>query len=249
MKKIPEILFCLMAVLSGNAWSGEKTLVELDDSSLQSVVGQSGVDLSLKMSLNHKLDYSFDTSVCTANALEYCRLALSFNNRYDDGSNDTYNNGVRVPSTTGKKLWMVFKGIQGTIIIDKLALDGTDVVFINGNNTLETRAGLNLSFDPNKSIKFRNFGFQSLSLETDTATNEAGVAGYLDTTKYTKTDTSSANQPSTGNAFDGYNPDMGGTAATGVGREKGFLGLSVNGNLAVTGNIKIFSCLNHVRCS
>ncbi|WP_445115155.1 hypothetical protein [Acinetobacter sp. WZC-1] len=234
MKKIYSSILCCMTVLCHQGWAG--TLTELNDRDLQSVNGQAGVDLSLTLSLNQDSQYKFDTSVCKLNGLEYCRLALSFNNRYDDGSNDSYNaSGVRVPSATGKQQWLVFKGIQGTVIIDKLSLDGADVTFKNkttGNDTY--RGALNFGFDPNRPIKIRNFGYQSLSIETDssTATDVANVAGYLNKAQYT----------STTSAFDAYNPD------TGVGREKGFLGVNMNGNLSMTGSVKIFSCVDHARC-
>ncbi|MBH1971235.1 hypothetical protein FK216_10495 [Moraxellaceae bacterium AER2_44_116] len=199
----------------------------LDDQELQGEIGQAGADFSLRLSLNHRSDYTFDTTVCSD--LVYCRLGMSLNNRYHDGTQDTYDvNGVRTPSPTGRKQWLVFKGIQGTINIQQIALDGEDVVY---GSTVQ--AAIKLGFTPTKPIEIRNFGFKSLSIETDTCTEAnancsvgvTNVPGYL--------------TPATvygGAGFDANN-------------EKGFLGLNVNTNLSLTGSIKIFSCSSgHPRC-
>lgn len=238
MNKIKDILTVSLVgviLLGVNSISYSDQLMPLSDMDLAEVNGQAGVDLNLKLSLNHTADYKFDSSICSSSQLEYCRLAIALNNRYDDGSNDTYSNGVRVPSATGKNQWLVFKGIQGTVLIDKLSLDGADVTFKSKSGTDTYRGALNFSFDPNKPIKIRNFGFQSLSMETDTAvaSSSSNQEGFLSTTKYNQT---------TDNAFDKNNPD------TGVAREKGFLGVSMNGNLSLGGNIKVFSCIDHSRC-
>lgn len=211
-------------------------LIALSDSDLAEVNGQAGVDLALKMSLNHTNSYKFDNSVCADNKLEFCRLAISVNNRYDDGSNDSYDaSGNRIVSATGKKQWLVFKGIQGTINIDKLSLDGSDVTFKSKSGLDTYRGALNFSFDVNKPIKIRNLGFQSISIETDSAVSSSAtnVEGFLNSAKYDQISDS---------AFDKSNPD------TGMAREKGFLGVSMNGNLSIGGNIKVFSCVDHSRC-
>ncbi|AYO53367.1 hypothetical protein CDG68_06725 [Acinetobacter wuhouensis] len=228
--------FSVFMLSTVGAIGHSEQLIALTDSDLSEVNGQAGVDLALKMSLNHTSDYKFDNSVCANNKLEFCRLAISANNRYDDGSNDSYDaTGQRVISTTGKKQWLVFKGIQGTINIDKLGLDGSDVTFKSKSGVDTYRGALNFSFDVNKPIKIRNLGFQSMSIETDSdvGVSNTNVEGFLNTAKYDKT---------TDSVFDKNNPD------TGVAREKGFLGLSMNGNLSIGGNIKIFSCLDHSRC-
>lgn len=213
--KIMSLIFGVFTIMPVQAMQG------LDDGELQGVVGQAGADFSLKLTLNHRSDYTFDTTVCSD--LVYCRLGLSLNNRYHDGSQDTYDgSGNRIPSTTGRKQWLVFKGIQGTINIQQIALDGEDVVF---GSTVQ--AAIKLGFTPTKPIEIRNLGFQSLSIETDTVAAEGvgNVPGYL--------------TPATlygGTGFD----------AT---KEKGFLGLNVNTNLSLTGSIKIFSCSSgHPRC-
>ena len=214
--KIMSLIFGVLTIIPVQAMQG------LDDGELQGVVGQAGADFSLKLTLNHRSDYTFDTTVCSD--LVYCRLGLSLNNRYHDGTQDTYDvgTGVRTPSPTGRKQWLVFKGIQGTINIQQIALDGEDVQY-----GATVQASIKLGFTPTKPIEIRNLGFQSLSIETDTVAAEGGgnVPGYL--------------TPATlygGTGFD----------AT---KEKGFLGLNVNTNLSMMGSVKIFSCSSgHPRC-
>lgn len=213
MIRLTLIIMSLLAALPTQA------LESLDDDGLAEVAGQAGADLSLKFTINHDANANFS---CTD--LVYCRLGLSISNRYDDGSQDTYDNGNRVPSTTGKKQWLVFKGIQGTINIQELKFDGEDVSYYG-----ITRGTLKFGFTDTKPIQIRNVGFNSLSLETDTVANEGGgnVPGYL--------------TPATlygGTGFD-------------ASREKGFLGLNVNTNLSLTGSVKMFSCSSangHPRC-
>lgn len=190
----------------------------LDDQSLQNITGQAGADLSLKVSLNHDSNANF---LCAD--LLYCRLALSLNNRYHDGTQDTYDaQGNRIPSPTGRKQWLVMKGIQGTVNIQEIKLDGEDVIY-NGIS----HAAIKLGFNPTKPIEFRNVGFQSLSIETDTApeSNSGNVPGYL-----------TPATPYGGSGFD-------------ANKERGFIGVNMNGNLSLTGDIKIFSCGSaHPRC-
>lgn len=190
----------------------------LDDADLSEVSGQAGADLAVKFTINHDASANF---VCAD--LVYCRLAMSLNNRYHDGTQDTYDvNGNRIPSPTGRKQWLVFKGIQGTINIQELQLDGEDVTYGTA-----TQASLKFGFTSTKPILLRNFGFNSLSIETDTVANEGGgnVPGYL--------------TPATlygGGGFDNS-------------KERGFLGLNANANLSLTGSIKMFSCTTgHPRC-
>ncbi len=210
--KISSLVFGLFMVMPLHA------MESLNDDALEEITGQAGADLSLKMILNQDASANF---VCAD--LVYCRLAMNLNNRYEDGSQDTYDvNGNRIPSPTGKKQWLVFKGIQGTINIPELKLDGEDVLY---GTTVQ--AALKFGFTATKPIEIRNFGFKSLSIETDTIANEGvgNVAGYL--------------TPATlygGGGFDGSN-------------ERGFLGLNVNTNLSLTGSIKMFFCSSgHPRC-
>lgn len=219
------------------------------DAELQQIDGQAGADLSLYLSLNQKtgaavpaniamynpaITPQFDTSVCQSAQLEYCRLAIALNNRTADVVNGVHTSRG---DNLGRKQWVVLKGIQGTINIPKLGLDGTDVSY----GSVTNKAAIVLSWDPKVPVEIRNFGFQSLSLETDTVANEGigNLAGYLNTTKYTAAD----------GLFDANNP-----FTPGVAREKGFLGVNMNANLSMTGTVKIFSCapsgqaFAHPRC-
>lgn len=204
--------------------SALSAMERLDDSSLQQITGQAGADLSLKVSLNHDDNANF---LCAD--LLYCRLALSLNNRYHDGTQDTYDaQGNRIPSPTGRKQWLVMKGIQGTVNIQELKLDGEDVIY-NGT----PHAAIKLGFNPVKPIEFRNVGFQSLSIETDTctesdancSTGSSNLPGYL--------------TPATAYGGSGFDTN----------KERGFIGVNMNGNLSLTGDVKIFSCgVGHPRC-
>lgn len=249
-KTILSVISCLSISLNSYA------LEPLYDTELQSIDGQAGADLNLLLSLNHtpqrggnassntnilafnpEVTPQFDTSYCTANKLEYCRLAIGINNRSVDLSTV---NGQQVQTSrgdnNGHKQWVVLKGIQGTIHIPKLGLDGTDISY----GSITNKAALLFSFDPKAPIKIRNLGFQSISLETDSLAAEAlgNVAGYLKADKYTAAE----------GAFDANNP------VTGTAREKGFLGVNMNTNLSIAGTIKMFSCapsgdpMGHPRC-
>ena len=152
----------------------------------------------------------------------------------------------------GRKLWLVFKGLQGTINIQKIGLDAIDLQYTakTGGSTI-TKPVMQFSFDGTNPIQIRNFGFNALSIEQDTGT----VLSYYDTSGnliegtttnpqdygFLKTGTYSAVPQSTGaNGTTANNYD--------VGREKGFLGLQMNGNLAIDGKVQIFACSNHARC-
>ena len=223
LTKIISSLICAMLIVSPSY-----AMDNLADEDLAEVSGQAGADLSVKFTINHDANANF---VCTD--LVYCRLGMSLSNRYDDGSLDTYDiNGNRTPSTTGRKQWLVFKGIQGTINIQELKFDGEDVVY--GSTT---KASLKLGFTSTKPIELRNVGFSSLSIETD-ACAEGNVACSMTAT--------AGNTP-------GYLTPA--TLYGGVGfdatKEKGFLGLNINTNLSLTGSVKMFSCSsanNHPRC-
>ena len=184
----------------------------MSEEELQSIDGQSGADLSLEMRLNQKADYSFDTDVCTPAKIEYCRFATSLNNR---------------SKSTGEKLWLVFKQVQGTIKFQEIKLDAVDLTpYVGDNSATVQKAAIQLGFDSTKPILIRNFGYQSLAIESDTVPNEGAgnLPGYLATGTYA-------------------------TAGFDNGREVGFTGLNINGNLALKATLKIFSCdANHPRC-
>ncbi|XID74369.1 DUF6160 family protein [Alkanindiges sp. WGS2144] len=214
------------------AASANAALEVLTNSDMQQVDGQAGAYINLDLRLNHTSPGVFDDVGCAD--LKYCRLALAINNRYHDGTQDTYDlNGVRTPSATGKKLWLVFKGIQGSINVQQMALEGVDLAYGN-----IIKPSVQLSFDPKKPIQIRNLGFSALSIETDEQVNEGGTPGYLAAGSGGAGATAYVNgkYTDTTNQFD-------------FGRETGFTGLNINGNLSVAGTIKVFSCdSGHPRC-
>ena len=93
----------------------------------------------------------------------------------------------------------------------------------------QIQAALQVSFKAANPIKIRNFGFNALSIETDTVANEGtgNVPGYLNADKYGAT--AGTNIKVTTSVYD-------------QGRETGFMGMMMNGNLALQGNLKVFSC-------
>lgn len=210
-------------------------LEALSDEALKEVEGQAGADFSIKLSLNQKLvngNYLFDNgSGAVCEKVEFCRVAVSVNNRYVDA------NGV-ASSTEGYKLWLVMKGTQGTVNIQKIGLDGIDLAYKSDGGAEKIKAAMQLSFDPKLPIQIRNLGFDAISFGQDTfvssATREGESTnptdyGYLQVTRY-----DSSNAPKS--AYD-------------HGREKGFMGLQMNGNLAVQGKVAMFGCdSSHQRC-
>ena len=226
-------------------------LEPMTDQDLQAVEGQAGADLSLKLSLNQKNTgtpenpiYTFDDGaggICQQ--LAYCHLGLAVNKRYvqADASKPS---GFAENSESGQKLWLVFKGIQGTVDIQKLGLDGIDLIYNDSGGKERIKPAIQFSFDVTKPILIRNFGFNALAIEKDNFTSQTNADGsitenstgksesdygYLKATTYT-----TANAPNS--AYD-------------YGRETGFVGMQMNGNLALNGKMMMFSCdASHPRC-
>jgi len=237
----------LTALLCCTTWS-HAALEALDNQAMTDVTGQGGADISLQLRLNHDTNAGF---VCANNRLEYCRVGLSINNRYADGSYRDALGAIRTSTgavktadggQVGLKQWLVFKGIQGTINIQKIGLDGADLTYTSKALTPITKPVIQLSFDPLKPIQFRNVGYQSLAIETDTVANEGAGnrPGYLG-----KGSETGSGGTGTGAFVDGKYT----TAGFDFDREVGFTGLNINGNLAIAGTIKVFSCdADHPRC-
>ena len=219
MKKL--LLASSLLAICASVYADLKPLTNAD---LQQIDGQAGADINLDLRLNQTTPGAFDTTLCSD--LRFCRLGVSINNRYDNGTQDTYDvNGNRIPSPTGKKLWLVFKGIQGSVNIQQMAIDGVNLTY--GGTT---KPAIQLGFDPLKPIQIRNLGFSALSIETDTGVNEAGP-GYL-----------AMGTGGTGASAYANGKYTNGTNLFDLGRETGFTGLNINGNLSIAGTIKIFSC-------
>ncbi|ENU35507.1 MULTISPECIES: hypothetical protein [Acinetobacter] len=240
MKK--NILFSALLLVFGAAHAD---LQSLNNQQLQQVEGQaSAATIDWTLRLNQKETtagsgvYTFDTDTCAD--LRFCRFAVSSNNRYDNGSYIDATGTIRKPDGSagtaadlGKKQWLVFKGIQGSIQLQKVDIDGTDLLYSSDANMTGTpdqiKAALQVSFKAANPIKIRNFGFNALSIETDTVANEGtgNVPGYLNADKYGAT--AGTNIKVTTSVYD-------------QGRETGFMGMMMNGNLALQGNLKVFSC-------
>lgn len=127
--------------------------------------------------------------------------------------------------------WLVFKGISGGIYIPQISLDGSDISF-TGTAGVEWLSAIKIGFGgaANK-IRFDNFGFEAMSAESDIG----GTEGYRVLT-----------EKDGGTFTDGKYT----TAGFDFGREVGFLGLNINGNVAINGTIKMFSCpATHPRCA
>ena len=234
MKK--SILFSSLLVLFTSAHA---ELQSLNNQQLQQVEGQaSAATIDWTLRLNQKETtagsgvYTFDTDTCAD--LRFCRFAVSSNNRYDDGSyvsNDgtIHKKNGDVTTATGRKQWLVFKGLQGTIQIQNMDISGDDLKYTADNNDEKIKAALKVSFKKEYPILIRNLGFSALSIETDTVANEGAgnVSGYFNADKYGAT----------------AGPDIKVTTSVyDQGRETGFTGITMNGNLALQGNLKVFSC-------
>ena len=226
MKKL-TLMLCLMVSMSAQA-----ALESLNNSDLQQVDGQAGADLSLDLKLNHTSTSTFDNGTgAICKKVQYCRIGISVNNSFQLNTDGT---------STFKKQWLVFKGIQGSINVQQLKLDGSDLTYNPLVGTAITKAVINLGFDATKPITIRNVGFNALAIEVDSVANEgaSNIPGYL----------------ALGNGGTGVNAYTDGrytntTNKFDLGLETGFMGLMINGNLSIAGNIKMFSCDGtHPRC-
>ncbi|MFW1812370.1 hypothetical protein ACG9HX_13690 [Acinetobacter ursingii] len=221
-----KILLSLAVLISLPSYAA---LEQLNNTELQKVEGQAGADISLKVTLNQTATGQFDSTLCSD--LRYCRLAINLNNRFANDQNG---------NVTTNRQWLVFKGIQGTINIQKLGLDGVDLKYTadsgtnSGKEVIKPAIQMGAKYD--SPILFRNFGFDTMSIETDNGTGD-DKAGYL-----ANTSGGSANVNSYSNGVytvSGYDN----------GREVGFTGMKLTGNLALNGKVMIFSCdSTHPRC-
>lgn len=263
MKKITTLLLLYLTSVS------HAELQALDNQTLQSIQGQGGADLSLKLSLNQNNLSDADllsgiAPTFNCSNLAYCRLAVSVNKRfvqYQTGdTNDVWSLAASDPieGNKGRKLWLVFKGLQGTVNIQKIGLDGIDLNYIKKGTTSDslTKPAMQFTFDSSQPIQIRNLGFNALSIEQDKVLSYYDANGKLVEEEssspqdygFLKTGTYSQVAQSVDSTAPSTGPK--GTTANkyDTGREKGFLGLQMNGNLAIDGKIKIFACSNHARC-
>lgn len=113
MKKITALLFALCATVT------HAELQTLDNDALQAINGQAGADLSLMLNLNQTSNGIFDNGsggVCEN--VEFCHIGLAINKRFVQ-TDATKPSGWTENSDSGNKLWLVFKGVQGTLNIQK----------------------------------------------------------------------------------------------------------------------------------
>ncbi|WP_312157651.1 hypothetical protein [Acinetobacter variabilis] len=220
----------MLATVLGISLATQAGLVSLDPQQMTAETGQGGADLSWTLSLNHqyatdltksqisetvanKLEvYYKPTTDCGINTL-FCRLAISPNNHVD---------------AQGNKKWLVFKGIQGTLQIDKFSIDGTTITNAAG----DPQTAMKITFYDDKPLKIRNLGFNTLAIET--GTGEGDKEGYANSEKYT-TFTNRVYQ-----ADGTYTTASADVPEFDRGREKGFMGLNMHGNMHMSGNLKIF---------
>ena len=196
-------------------------LKPLANQELQAVEAQSAATINWSLSLNQTSPGVFANAAgqyCNGTDVKFCRLAMSSNNR---------------TTLDGKKQWLVLKGIQGTIGLNNVDIDGVDLLYKDESNADQIKAALQLSIKETSPILIRNFGFNAMSIETDTVANEGSgnIPGYLAMGSGGTGVTAYANgvYTDTTNKFD-------------QGRETGFTGMMMNGNLALQGTLKVFSC-------
>lgn len=186
-KAMTVAMLCLTAALPAHA------MQEMSEAALSQTTGQSGAEITLDMRLNLDENGKY---VCDG-GVQFCRLALASNNRVN---------------AEGQTKWLVMKGVHGQIKVQQLFMEGvTGIQTVGKEGKAVTKNGLKLTFNPEKPILIRNFGYEALSAEEDTPEQKA----------YLKTETF------TGTGFD-------------AGRETGVLGLEINANLQIGGTVKIF---------
>ncbi|ANF82336.1 hypothetical protein A3K93_09130 [Acinetobacter sp. NCu2D-2] len=243
-----------LSSLFGLSLGSQAALVNLSNDQLTQAIGQGGADLNWTLSLNHEyatnmeineistgigndfeVYYKLDETACGLKKV-LCRLAIAPNNHLDEN---------------GNKKWLVFKGVQGTVQIDKFSLDGTTITRMINNNNTRQQTALKISFEDKYPFKIRNLGFETLAVENAKeilpGDSEVSTTGKTYTEGYLNTDIYKTNEEITDydvqtdsipkNWFDS-------------GAEKGFMGINVHGNLHINGNIKIFSynCDGTGRC-
>lgn len=259
-KRLNQIL--TIGMLCSAYTMGHAGLQSLDNESLQQVEAQGGVDLSLLVRLNQKTgtagddssssNYDYTTGNTYANVVidprqsldcenrQFCRLAFAFNNRYS-----TLDTDAGATTTVGNQQWLVMKGFQGYVEIPKLSLDAANVTemfkYSGEADAPNDRVALKIGLTADNPIKIRHLGFESLSIEVGSADAAAGNHfGYLNMNGCT--------QGSAACPVAGYTDGKYVNAGFDTGREVGFLGLDIHGNLAVQGNMYVFSCKERGSC-
>lgn len=230
----------------------------LDNTALQQVNGQAGVDMSLVLRLNQldatgsAADQVLGTTYANVSTdprqsldctnRQFCRLAMTIS-----GQGATTDTNPWLHDASGNTYWFVMKGLQGYISIPKLSLDALPITYTNTSGAQDSKMALQISLSSANPIKIRHLGFEALAIEKDGNTSSCGAnagKGYLNMCGGTSV--SGSETYSNGVYSSGI---YGGTAGFDQGREMGFMGLDVHGNMAVNANIAVFSCDgSHPRC-
>jgi hypothetical protein len=134
------------------------------------------------------------------------------------------NNRGTAGTAVGDQEWLVWKGFYGRIFVPYLTLDASTVEYDTdtaGVTKVAPAVRFGFGGAANK-IKIQNFTISNMAIERDAQL------------------TAAANNPTAGDpAVKGYLARS----------EDGFLGLRMNGDIAIDGSLKIFACgADHVRC-
>lgn len=262
MKKIVVMCASLLASVSAFA-----ALEPLDNQALASVDGQAGGALALELDLrlnaadngtpSNPLDDRPLTAageLCAVNPVA-CRLALRVNTN------------AATPQS-----WLVLKGLSLSLRIPELLLETTDVMYnakttntptyVSGVKASLGNSAGTLTYSGGKLISNTkplgiNLSVESISFEN----NHRAVTGggtYVGASVTNNNGVVSGAAPTlTGGTAGGtgtgaYGTDGRYTAAAGAfdqGKEVGFLGLAIKGNIAMNGSVTTFACTGtHPRC-
>lgn len=157
----------------------------------------------------------------TGNQLAFCSAAAT---RAECRLAVSLNNRGTAGTAVGDQEWLVWKGFYGRIFVPYLTLDASTVEYDTdtaGVTKVAPAVRFGFGGAANK-IKIQNFTISNMAIERDAQL------------------TAAANNPTAGDpAVKGYLARS----------EDGFLGLRMNGDIAIDGSLKIFACgTDHVRC-
>jgi hypothetical protein len=157
----------------------------------------------------------------SGNQLAFCSAAAT---RAECRLAVSLNNRGTAGTAVGDQEWLVWKGFYGRIFVPYLTLDASTVEYDTdtaGVTKVAPAVRFGFGGAANK-IKIQNFTISNMAIERDAQL------------------TAAANNPTAGDpAVKGYLARS----------EDGFLGLRMNGDIAIDGSLKIFACgADHVRC-
>ena len=157
----------------------------------------------------------------TGNQLAFCSAAAT---RAECRLAVSLNNRGTAGPAVGDQEWLVWKGFYGRIFVPYLTLDASTVEYDTDTaGVTKVAPAVRFGFGgAAKKIEIQNFTISNMAIERDAQL------------------TAAANNPTAGDpAVKGYLARS----------EDGFLGLRMNGDIAIDGSLKIFACgTDHVRC-